>query len=189
MQGGVRWALAVVLSVGSTLSGPASAAEHFTIKDDSIVVPSCVRGLLAKIAADFHGATGQGLVVTDGTRSVERQAQMLFHKLSDGENIVRLYAAKALAREVTVAYRKIPADERERRGEAVIQKVLEQQVAAGKYISKHLRKGALDLRTRDFSKEQLAALKAAIKAHGVQLVDETRTKRPHYHLNFLACLK
>lgn len=181
----MRGALVIIAAAfavfGLRRRGSNGAGGHFTVKDSSIVIPRCVRNLLSQIANDFYASTGNDLVVTDGSRTIGRQAKMLFLKLEDGEDIVRLYAAKSLAREIVRAYQDDPS-------ESAIAAVLRDQVESGRYISKHLRSGALDLRTRDFSSGELAKLKSTIRSHGVQVVDETGTSRPHYHLNFTACL-
>lgn len=178
---GILIVAAALAAVGLKRKGGSRAGAHFTVKEAGIEIPPCVRNLLVRISDDFYGTTGKGLVVTDGTRSAERQARMLYLKLRDGEDIVRLYAAKSLAREITRAYEDDPT-------EAAILAVIREQVRSGDFISKHLRSGAIDLRTRDFSSGELSTLKSTIRSHGVQVVDETGTRRPHYHLNFTECL-
>ncbi len=149
----------------------------------------CVKQALAPIAAAFHSRTKRALVVTDGTRTVDEQARLLFLNLEESKNIVRLYAAKTLAREITDAYEKLPVAQRRTKGTATIARTLRAQVARGAYLSKHMREGAVDLRIHDLSSAHRKILRREIRRHKIQLVDESRGKRPHYHLNFMGCLR
>lgn len=177
----------IVVATGSSNTAIA-AARHYSLKTADIEIPKCVGSTLDRIANAFHRKTGRDLVVTDGTRTIAAQAKLVALNLSEGKNIVALYAEKELAREVTRAYRSVPREQRAERGVAVVESTLRAQVERGEYLSKHMRKGAIDLRVSDLSAEQRKVLAKIIRQADVVLVDESRGKRPHYHLNFLACL-
>ncbi|TPV93416.1 MAG: hypothetical protein B7733_20605 [Myxococcales bacterium FL481] len=180
------------LALGLALSLPqASVAgtRHYTLKSPDIHISACVGTTLDEIANAFHRRTGRDLTVTDGTRSIPEQARLVALNLREGKNIVALYAAKKLAREITRAYREIPRQDREARGVAVIEATLRAQVQRGEYLSKHMRHGAVDLRIHDLSASERKILAREIRRARVALVDESKSRRPHYHLNFLACLK
>lgn len=149
-----------------------------------VEMPAAIRPRLDELAAAFRRATGRGLVITDGTRRPERQAELMLRNLERGDDIVRNYANKSAARAVAEAY----ARAREAgRAEllAALAAVIRAQVAAGDYVSKHLREGAVDIRCTDLSPAQRATLKKLARARGIAVVDESRTATPHFHLNFV----
>ncbi|HEU4547628.1 MAG TPA: CDP-glycerol glycerophosphotransferase family protein, partial [Microlunatus sp.] len=118
-------------------------------------------------------ATGKPLVITDGTRRPEVQAELMLRNLERGDDIVRNYANKSAARAVREAY----AAARERglgREELLttLTAVIRAQVAAGDYVSKHLREGAVDVRCTDLSSRERATLKRLAKARDIAVVDE-----------------
>ncbi len=156
-------------------------------KDSSVHLSPCVAEEIGKLARAFHKKTRRGLIITDGDRSIRDQAVQLARKLRDRENIIRLYRERDLAREVRKAWRALSAKQRRKKGVATIEKVLERQVARGRFISQHMIKGAVDLRTLAFRARDLRILRRLIAEHGIRLLDETRSRRPHYHLNVTAC--
>ena len=48
-----------------------------------------------------------------------------------------------------------------------------------------LREGAVDVRCIDMTAAERATFKRLARQFGVEVVDESRTPTPHYHLNFL----
>ncbi|MFZ6178259.1 hypothetical protein [Nannocystis pusilla] len=149
-----------------------------------VEVPPAIEARLAELAAAFRRATGKPLVITDGTRRPEVQAELMLRNLERGDDVVRNYANKSAARAVAEAYAK--AREAGRAAAlAALTAVIRTQVAAGDYVSKHLREGAVDVRCLDLDKRERAILKKLAKARGIAVVDESRTSTPHYHLNFV----
>ena len=61
-------------------------------------------------------------------------------------------------------------------------KVIEGQVKKGIYLSKHLRAGAIDVRSRDMSNKEKEYFKQAIKGVANSFILEK--KPPHWHLQF-----
>lgn len=170
----LAWALA---------QAPAPPA-YTTLAD--VEIPATVRPRLQELAAAFQRKTGKALVITDGTRDPAVQAGLMLRNLERGDDIVRGYANKSAARAVRDAYARarrdrLPAPE----VLAAITAVIRAQVAAGDYVSKHLREGAVDVRTYDLSRAELAALRRLALAMDIEVVDETRTATPHFHLNFV----
>ena len=110
----------------------------------------------------------------------------MLRNLDRGDDIVRNYANKSAARVVRDAYVRA---RRERLPDsevlAALTAVIRAQVAAGDYVSKHLREGAVDVRTHDLTRRELGVLRRLAAARDVEVVDETRTATPHYHLNFV----
>jgi hypothetical protein len=143
------------------------------------------RERLARIAERYFKATRKRLVVTGGTRTPARQAQLMHAKLERGEDIVKLYENKAAATEVRDVYRAVVARKVSRQGRIrAIRKRVEEQIARGAYVSKHLKAGAVDVRSRTMTPAQVAAFRAAVaKEVGVILMDERDTAEPHFHLS------
>lgn len=149
-----------------------------------VEMPAAIRARVEELAAAFRAATGRGLVITDGTRRPEVQAELMLRNLERGDDIVRNYANKEAARQVAEAYAQAQAQGRAA-ALAALTAVIRAQVAAGDYVSKHLREGAVDVRCTDLAAGERATLKKLAKARGIAVVDESRTKTPHYHLNFV----
>lgn len=175
--------LAVVLALGLSGTVPASPAYALT---DGVEIPAPVVPRLQALAEAFRAATGRGLVITDGTRRPEVQAQLMLRNLERGDDLLRVYANKKAARAVQDAW----AAARKARADAAailarITEVIRTQVAAGDYVSKHLREGAVDVRCIDMDPAARATFKKLARELGIEVVDESRTPTPHYHLNFL----
>lgn len=148
-------------------------------------MPERVRPKLASIAADFHERTGKQLRVTSGTRTPEEQAWLMYRKMRSGANIVRIYKATKSAQAIRRAYRRGRSEGLSE--DAIIAKmtaVIARQVNRGAYISRHLRAGAVDIGARGMSSEHRAILKRIIRRHRVHVLDETKTRWPHFHLAF-----
>lgn len=142
---------------------------------------------LKRIAASYHKATRKRLVVTGGTRPPQRQAQLMYDKLKRGDDIVALYENKPAALEVRAAYRDGAARSLSRKRQIrAMTAVIEAQMARGVFVSKHLRSGAVDVRSWDMTPAMEQALRDAIKKEpGVSLMDERSSAEPHFHLSFL----
>lgn len=176
------------LALFGVLMGAAAtpaAAESFTTLP-GVEIPAPVQPRLAELAAAFQAETGKSLVITDGTRRPEVQAELMLRNLERGDDIVRNYANKTAARAVREAYAEA---QRGGLGRAdtlkALTAVIQAQVKAGDYVSKHLREGAVDVRCTDLSARERATLKRLAKARDIAVVDESRTSTPHYHLNFV----
>jgi len=142
---------------------------------------------LKHIAARYWKATHKRLVVTGGTRTPQRQAQLVYDKLKHGDDIIALYENKAAATELRNAYRDAVAKGTKRKGTIkVMREVIEAQIARGIHVSKHLKSGAVDVRSWDMDGELEKALREAVKQEpGVTLMDERKGPEPHFHLNLL----
>lgn len=100
--------------------------------------------------------------VTSGRRSPEAQASAMLAKVGRGEDLSALYAddeaievLMALPREVESWAEQISA-----------------WVKSGRYLSSHLRDDALDLRSRDWTAAQLAAVVALVEQLGGEAIVE-----------------
>lgn len=164
--------------------GAADEASGDYSRAPGVEVPPAIEARLAELAAAFRRATGKPLVITDGTRRPEVQAELMLRNLERGDDVVRNYANKPAARAVAEAYAK--AREAGRAAAlAALTAVIRTQVAAGDYVSKHLREGAVDVRCLGLDKRERAILKKLARARAIAVVDESRTSTPHFHLNFV----
>jgi hypothetical protein len=142
---------------------------------------------LERIAQRYYEKTKKRLIVTGGMRHPEVQAKLMYEKLRNGDDLLKLYEQTAAAREIQRAYRDGIA-KRLSRSAAVrnIKHVIEAQLARGVYVSKHLSAVAADVRSRGMSPTQERALRAAVAAEpGVEIVDERGSASPHFHLDLL----
>jgi hypothetical protein len=140
---------------------------------------------LKRIAARYFKATRARLVVTGGTRSPLRQAQLVYEKLKHGDDILALYENKGAATELRNAYREAVAKGWKRKATIrAIRALIDAQIARGVYISKHLRSGAVDVRSWNMEGAKEKALREAVKQEpGASLMDERNGPEPHFHLN------
>lgn len=148
-----------------------------------VVMPLRVETKVAALAARFRRRTGRRLVVTSGTRDPRQQARAMVGKLRRRGRFLRLYRKRELAREVLTAFRRA-----RRHGlsqVAAVERVLRAQIARGDYVSAHLRRGAVDLRSRNLSRRHKRALRRAADAMPeLRLIREER-RPPHFHLEVL----
>ena len=110
----------------------------------------------------------------------------MLRNLERGDDIVRNYAnrsAAAQVREAWSAARKAGLDAAATL--AAVNAVITTQVAAGDFVSKHLRAGAVDVRCSDMSAAERKVFRKLARAQAIAVVDESRTATPHFHLNFV----
>jgi len=116
------------------------------------------------------------IVITSGLRTPASQAYLMMRKLAaEGKNAVYgLYAQDDLVAEVVGAGSTSSAAS-----------VLEDQVDRGRFISRHMRGDALDIRSRDLTSAQQAAVMGFAQELGGKVVDERSTSSPHIHVEKL----
>ncbi len=136
-----------------------------------------MEAVVARIAQEFHRRTGRGIVITSGTRSSREQAAAMFEKLRLGQRLTGLYQDYDAAAEIQAAYRT-----NRRRGRApcvaAMARVIEAQMRRGRYISRHLRASAVDVRSRDMNRRERRIFERVVATfRNVSLLDEGRP--PH----------
>jgi hypothetical protein len=167
------------VSVRKVQSGP-----HLEVVARDLRLDDTSSERLARIARRYFEATRRRLVVTGGTRTPERQAELMLEKLAHGDDLVALYENKAAVTEIRNIYRE-SAGARQPKKQLIraIRDAIVAQMEKGIYISRHLKAGAADVRSRDFKAAQEAAFRAAVADEpGVVLVDERSGAEPHLHL-------
>lgn len=157
-------------------------AKHYTLKS-GVTLSAEVEKVVAKIADKYYSKTKKGIVVTSGTRTASSQASAIYKKIIAGDDIVKLYTNKEAAKQIKKAYDDaVAAKKKKTEITADITKVIEEQIKAGTYISKHLKAGAVDIRITDMNDAQKKEFKnAANEVEGVQKVLKEK-KPPHWHL-------
>lgn len=123
----------------------------------------------------LHRATpGIPKHINSATRTAERQAGALATKRKLGDDLTKLYASNAdIARALLAVPNTTPA----------MAAVLRHYMAQGRYLSRHMRGDALDLRTRNWTAAQRDAVAAAARSLGARVVIESTP--PHMHLERL----
>lgn len=112
------------------------------------------------------------IVVTDASRTPWTQATAMLSKLTRGEDLRALYKDDAAVDEIVGAGRNPSA----------MASVIANQVARGRFISRHLTGDALDLRTAGMAVGDVQAVISAARSLGSSTLDES----DHLHVERLA---
>jgi hypothetical protein len=140
---------------------------------------------LRRIADRYFRETRVRLVITGGSRTSEKQAQLMYAKFKRGDDVDSLYENQAALREIKSAF--LLGRKARKPASQVVKMmvtVIDAQVARGEFISKHLQFAAADVRSRGMKSTHLVAFRAAVAAEsGVTLVDERDAAEPHLHLS------
>jgi hypothetical protein len=114
---------------------------------------------------------GVPMHVTSATRTPEAQAAALVTKRRLGEDLRSLYrSSRDIADALMAAPNTVPA----------MAAVIRRYMAQGRYLSRHMRGDALDLRSRNLSASQREAVISAAARLGARAVYETTP--PHIHI-------
>ena len=114
-------------------------------------------------------------------RTSQSQAEAMYGKLSGGDQLA-VYSNQTAAKEIKKAY-----------DDAVIAKkskvditsdmksVIDSQISKMIYISKHLKVGAVDIRSKDMTAAEKSHFKSAATGIAIKVILETTP--PHFHLS------
>lgn len=130
---------------------------------------------------------GKKIVVTSSIRTPLSQAKAMLHHFETNSDTLRSYASykKPLLDEISKAY-ETGKKSNEFKNEIVdrMTRVIEKQVSQNKYISNHLLNSARDIRTKNFSSEELSKLISILRAiREIVVLDETGTEEKHIHIH------
>lgn len=156
-------------------------AENYTL-ESGVNLSLDIKGKVKKIADAYHLATNKKIVVTSGTRTAQSQAEAMYSKLAGGDNLA-VYSNQSAARKIKEIFEKGIAAKKKK--DVLIKEIkaeIDNQIKKGVYISKHLKKGAIDIRSRDMNMSEREQLKKAAKGIAVTVILETT--HPHFHLLF-----
>lgn len=154
------------------------------VQTGNLRLTDAARGRLERIAARFHKVTKRRLVITGGSRTPTRQAELMHEKLEHNDDLLALYE-KVAATEVRTAYREgVKRHFTKARQITAIRDVILGQIKRGIYISRHLQAGAADVRSINMTPARVQAFRAAVAAEpGVILLDERDAAEQHFHLS------
>lgn len=149
----------------------ATAPAGVTINEGVLLAPAMVhflRVLRAAVPAEVP------LHVTSGTRDVHDQARAMLAKLAAGGpgELLSTYRDDDAIRQLLA----LPSADVSSWAEQI-----RQLASAGRYLSRHLSGMALDLRTRNLTTDQVAAVSAAVKSLGGRALYEGTP--PHLHVD------
>ncbi len=138
---------------------------------------------LRRIAERYFRTTGRRLTVTSGTRTPLEQAEAMSAKVRFGGSL-GIYKNRDVVRALRNAAKQARRAGLGRSGAVkAMAEIIEAELRRGNPISRHLVRGAVDLRTIGLSTSDRHALRAAIAAEpGVSFLVERRP--PHLHLSF-----
>ena len=153
--------------------------EHYSLLDD-VILSSEIEAKVKQLADRYHALTNKDIVVTSGIRTSQSQAQAMYDKLAGGDDLA-VYKNQTIAQ----AIRKIYIDDTNANLTkdiviANIKNEIDHQVSQGVYISQHLRKGAVDIRSRDMTDSEKEKFKQA--AAGIAETVILETTPPHFHV-------
>ena len=157
-----------------------STGRKWKVKDAQVKVPDSIRGKIDQVAKDYHAATGQTLVVTDGARTPHDQAERIYYKFSHGD--FSTYKSPQ-ADQLAAVYRQGRASGKSR--SQILNDmaaIIDHHFRNGHPISKHLLGMGVDFRTKDMTLAQKQALQRAIKKNGGSPLDEGVPR--HIHASF-----
>lgn len=144
----------------------------YGLASSSIQIHPDADAFLERLVAALVEAAGDGspvpVVVTSGIRSPAQQAAALAVKLRRGDDLFALYKRHDLVAEIVEA-----AGDTSDPDVDAMTRAVEAQVARSQFLSVHLSGAAVDLRTRDLSREQRDQLVAAVRQLGAKPVVES----------------
>lgn len=154
-------------------------AEHYRLKA-GVILSFDIKRKVKTIADKYYALTNKDIVVTSGTRTSQSQAEAMYAKLAGGDKLT-VYKNQSAAKEIKKAY---DDGQVSKKSKAQIIKdiktVIDKQISRNVYISKHLKKGAVDIRSRDMSASEKTNFKKSAK--GIASIIILETVPPHFHL-------
>jgi hypothetical protein len=171
-------------SSGAQATRLVRTGDDLDVQTGNLRLTDAARGRLERIAARFHKVTKRRLVITGGSRTPTRQAELMFEKLDHGDNLLALYE-KALATEIQAAYRDgVKRHLSKAKQITAIRDLINAQIKRGLFISRHLQSGAADVRSINMTPARVQAFRASVAAEpGVVLLDERDAAEQHFHLS------
>lgn len=145
-------------------------------------LPSRVEDKIKSLADKFHKKTGRSLVVTSGTRDASSQAEVIFEKLEQGDDIVKLYKNKPASIELVHLYQLAKSGHKDRPTTiSTLADAIRAQMKGGVFISAHLRAGAADVRSSDMSSSEKRQFVDAVgEVGGLSVMFEATPA--HFHM-------
>ncbi|MFT7578923.1 MAG: hypothetical protein ACI9MR_000585 [Myxococcota bacterium] len=158
-----------------------SKSRYFSTKGGVVLTPEVFEKVEA-IAKIYYAKTRRKLVITSGTRDPRDQADAMYKKLRAGSTL-RGYRNQRAINPLKAVYSTGRRKRwKKRKIVDAMGKIIQGQVDRGVYISRHLKAGAVDIRSRGMKRKHKRALRIAIaKVGGCRMIEERRP--PHFHLD------
>jgi hypothetical protein len=156
-------------------------AEHYKLKS-GVILDADIEKKIKLIADKYYLLSKKSIVITSGTRTAKSQASAMYGKMSGGDKL-SVYRDQKTAKDILNAY-STAVSLKKSKSETIseIQDKIDEQVKNKKYISKHLIKGAVDIRSRDMTEDDKFNFKKA--ASGIAVTVILETVPPHFHIQF-----
>ena len=155
--------------------------SNFVLKV-GVTLSADVKTKIGIIADSYHKKSGKIITITSGTRTAKSQASSMYGKLAAGSDM-KVYRDQASAQAIKKIYDEaVKANKTKIEIISELTQTIEKQIKEGKYISKHLKKGAVDVRSRDMTIAQKKQFRESAEATATKVILETRP--PHWHIQF-----
>lgn len=153
--------------------------EHYSV-NDGVTLNAISKAKVKKIADDYHAQTSKDIVVTSGTRSAASQADAMYTKFLQGGSYT-IYKNHTAAKEVFDIYSNAATGTDKNKVITDMETKITEQIGNQNYLSKHLKSGAVDIRSRDMTKDEKETFKKIAKPYASVIILEV--KPPHFHLS------
>ena len=155
-------------------------AEHYSLKS-GVVLSINIKSKVKKIADNYFVLAKKDIVVTSGTRTSQSQAEAMYGKLSGGDQLT-VYSNQVAAKEIKKAYDDAVVAKKSKLDIiSDMKSVIDSQIAKMIYISKHLKVGAIDVRSKVMTTAEKTQFKSAAAGIAIKVILETTP--PHFHLS------
>ncbi|MEZ4433253.1 MAG: N-acetylmuramoyl-L-alanine amidase [bacterium] len=152
-------------------------ARHYSLKHGVTLEPG-VEAEVDEVADAFFAQSGRDIVITSNMRTPMQQADAMYPKFSSGE-VWRLYRNRNLLNEINAAYVNARGQPKTVVVDAMT-RVIQSQVERGAYISRHLKAGAIDVRSKTLSAREIEIFMRVVREQGHHVIKEG----DHLHLEF-----
>jgi len=160
---------------------PFGQRKHYTLKT-GVKLTLALERKVAQIANAYHAITRKDIVITSGTRSPAKQAAAMFANMKKGDRLT-VYNNQTLAGQIRNTFDAAQAaGHSDQATISAMEQVIAKQVANGRFISKHLISGAVDVSVRNMSPQDKKIFIAVAKTIAKTVILETAD--PHFHLQF-----
>lgn len=147
-----------------------------------VILSTKVEEKLSAIGEKYQRRTSKTFIVTSGIRDPDSQAELIFGKLSLGEDLLKLYKDKSAVLELKEVFDDGRKAKRSRAGIVTqLATMIRSQMKRGIFISAHLKAGAADIRSTSMTPaDKRAFIEAARDVGGLSIMLESTP--PHFHL-------
>ena len=154
----------------------------------NVVLSSDARAKLRRIADEYYERTGRDLYITSGSCTPKKQVEVMYDNFANHRNQNPPYRDRLSFKEIEAVYDLGMRQSwgRTRTIEAMTS-IIENQIAHGRYIPRHLRGEGVDVRIRDMTLyEKRAFEKAVDHILGLDARGHHRwfLETDHYHVQF-----